>query len=87
MNASVESAEPKSGILSEILSSSDHVGSVKLKDGTVIPADVVIVAVGIGPRTEFLKDSGFKLEKDGGIKVDKYMRVKGVDDVYATGCI
>ena len=43
------------------------------------------MAVGIGPATEFLKESGFKLERDGGVKVDKYLRVKGIDDVYATG--
>jgi apoptosis-inducing factor 3 len=78
MDASVEKAEASS-----ILSYS--VGSIKLKSGDSIPADVVIMAVGIGPATEFLKESGFKLEKDGGLKVDKYLRVKGVDDVYATG--
>ena len=43
------------------------------------------MAVGIGPATEFLKESGFKLEKDGAVKVDKYLRVMGIDDVYATG--
>lgn len=78
MNASVESAEPSP-------SNSSYVGSIKLKDGTTLPADVVIMAVGIGPATEFLKESGLKLEKDGAIKVDKYLRVNGVDDVYATG--
>jgi len=78
MNAAVESAEATSG-------RSDHVGAVKLKDGTIIPADVVIMAVGIGPATQFLKESGFRLERDGGVSVDKYMQVKGVKDVYATG--
>lgn len=79
MNASVESAEPSS-------SDSSHVGGIKLKGGPTIPADVVIMAVGIGPATEFLKESsGFNLEKDQSLKVDKYLRVKGVDDVYATG--
>ena len=78
MNASVESAEPSS-------SHPSHVGSIKLKDGTSIPADLVIMAVGIGPATAFLKDSDFSLEKDGSLKVDKYMRVKDVEDVYATG--
>lgn len=78
MNASVDSAEPSS-------SDSSHVGAINLKGGTKIPADVVIMAVGIGPATMFLKDSGFKLERDGSLKVDKYMRVQGIDDVYATG--
>lgn len=81
MNASVESAEPSSSL-------SSHVGSIKLKDGKSIPADVVIMAVGVGPATEFLKESaGFKLEKDGSLTVDKHMRVKSVEDVYATGMI
>ena len=78
MNAFVESAEPSS-------SDPSHVGAVKLKGGVTIPADVVIMAVGIGPATEFLKESGFNLERDGSVKVDKHMRVKGLDDVYATG--
>jgi NADPH-dependent 2,4-dienoyl-CoA reductase/sulfur reductase-like enzyme len=80
MSASVESAEPSS-------SDSSHVGSIKLKDGTLIPADLVILGVGVGPATEFLKNSDFNLEKDGSLKVDKYLRVKGVEDVYATGDI
>lgn len=80
LNASVDSAVA-SGMFS------NKVGSIKLKDGTSIPADVVIMAVGIGPATEFLKESGFNLEKDGSLKVDKHMRVKGVPDVYATGDI
>jgi NADH dehydrogenase FAD-containing subunit len=45
------------------------------------------MAVGVGPATEFLKESGFKLERDQSVKVDKYLRVKGVEDVYATGLI
>ena len=78
MDASVDSAEPSS-------SDKSKVGGIKLKGGKTIPADVVIMAVGIGPATEFLKESGFNLEKDGSLKVDKWMRVDGVADVYATG--
>jgi len=80
MNAFVESAEPSS-------SDSSHVGGIKLKGGKTIPADVVIMAVGIRPATEFLKESGFTLERDQSLKVDKWMRVNGVDDIYATGSI
>ena len=78
MSASVDSASPSA-------SSPTKVGSIKLKDGKSIPADVVIVAVGIGPATEFLKESGFNLEKDGSLKVDKWLRVVGLPGVYATG--
>lgn len=54
-------------------------------DGQTIPADFVIMGVGVAPATEFLKQSGFQLEKDGGIKVDKYLQVMGQTDVYAIG--
>jgi NADH dehydrogenase FAD-containing subunit len=39
----------------------------------------------VAPATEFLKQSGFQLEKDGGIKVDQYLKVQGQDNVYAVG--
>ena len=57
-------------------------------NGTTIPADFVIMGVGVAPATEFLKGSGIEIEKDGGVKVDEYLRVQsGPDrkDVYAIG--
>ncbi|KZP31864.1 FAD/NAD(P)-binding domain-containing protein [Athelia psychrophila] len=59
-----------------------------VKTGTeTIPADVVVLGVGVVPDTRFLQDSGFALEKDGGIKVDGYLRVPGKKGVYAVGDI
>ncbi|KAF8342251.1 uncharacterized protein EI90DRAFT_2903794 [Cantharellus anzutake] len=52
---------------------------------TTIPADVVILAVGVGPATQFLKGSGIETQRDGGIIVDEYLRVKGVEKVFAIG--
>lgn len=57
-------------------------------NGESIPADFVIMGVGVSPATAFLKDSGLELERDGGIKVDKYLKVsKGpnMNDAYAIG--
>ncbi|KAH6909056.1 flavoprotein [Coprinopsis sp. MPI-PUGE-AT-0042] len=51
-------------------------------DGETIPADFVIMG--------FLKSSGLTIEKDGGVKVDQYLRVKSGSDqqnVYAIGDI
>ena len=56
-----------------------------LVNGQVILADFVVMGVGVAPATDFLKQSGFQLEKDGGIKVDEYMRVPGHACVYAIG--
>jgi NAD(P)H-nitrite reductase large subunit len=52
-------------------------------NGQTIPADFVIMAV--APATEFLQGTSIKLEKDGGIMVDEYLKVKDVKDVYAIG--
>ncbi|EIW84204.1 flavo protein [Coniophora puteana RWD-64-598 SS2] len=52
-------------------------------NGTTIPADFVVMGVGVAPATDFLKQSGFTLEQDGGVKVDEYLRVPGYTDVYA----
>ncbi|KAF5382137.1 hypothetical protein D9615_004300 [Tricholomella constricta] len=57
-------------------------------NGTTIPADFIVMGVGVAPATEFLKGTGVELEKDGGVKVDKYLRVQNSPDkenVYAIG--
>ena len=57
-------------------------------NGTTLPADFVIMGVGVAPATQYLKGSGVELERDGGIRVDKYMRVKTGKDtknVFAIG--
>ena len=57
-------------------------------NGTTLPADFVIMGVGVAPATQYLKGSGIELERDGGIRVDKYLRVKTGKDtknVFAIG--
>lgn len=77
MNASVDSAV-----------GSGKVRAVKLKDGTEIEADLVILGTGVGPATEYLRDNGsVQLEKDGSLAVDENFSVKGLSDVYALGDI
>ncbi|KAH8550711.1 hypothetical protein BGW37DRAFT_498138 [Umbelopsis sp. PMI_123] len=64
------------------------VGNVNLKSGQTLPADVVVLGVGVGPQTDYLRKSpGFTLEKDGSLKVDQHFRVEGFDNIYATGDI
>ena len=68
-------------------SDSSLAGAVVLGDGgPTLPADFVIMGVGVAPATGFLKESGFTLERDGGVRVDEFLRVLGLDgSVYAIG--
>jgi NADPH-dependent 2,4-dienoyl-CoA reductase/sulfur reductase-like enzyme len=52
---------------------SQRVEGVRLDDGTVIPADVVVVGVGVAPTTEWLAGSGVDL--DNGVRCDQWCRV------------
>ncbi|QIW97001.1 hypothetical protein AMS68_002519 [Peltaster fructicola] len=80
MDASVEKGLPGSD--------SKKIGSVQLKDGTKVEADLVIEGVGVRPSTDYLKESSaVSLEKDGSIAVDERFAVKGVKDVFAIGDI
>ncbi|KAG8799004.1 hypothetical protein FRC16_006094 [Serendipita sp. 398] len=81
MDASVDSIRASS-------SDPSVADAVVLKDGTTLEADVIILGVGVAPATEFLKNgSGIQLEKDGGVVVDEYLKVPGVENVYAIGDI
>ncbi|KAL2890959.1 Apoptosis-inducing factor 1 [Ceratocystis lukuohia] len=64
------------------------VGSVELEDGTSLPADLVILGVGVKPATKFLEgNSTFSLESDGSLATNGFYQVKGLDNVYALGDI
>jgi NADPH-dependent 2,4-dienoyl-CoA reductase/sulfur reductase-like enzyme/nitrite reductase/ring-hydroxylating ferredoxin subunit len=59
------------------------VRQVVLENGTILPADIVLVAVGVRPVTDFV--TGLRREADGGLRVDAGMRVTG--NIYAAGDI
>ncbi len=62
-----------------------RVSSVLLSDGTEIPANVVVEAVGAMPNTEWLDGNG--LDLDDGVMCDGQLRVEGRPDVVACGDI
>ena len=59
-----------------------RVAGVRLKSGRELPADLVVLGVGVRPATEFLQEA-FELEKDGGLVVDEYLRAS--ENIYAAG--
>jgi NADPH-dependent 2,4-dienoyl-CoA reductase/sulfur reductase-like enzyme/nitrite reductase/ring-hydroxylating ferredoxin subunit len=70
--------------VTELLGEAGRVASVQLKSGKTLPAEVVVLGVGVRPATDFLQ-AAFALEKDGGLAVDEYLRA--APNVYAAGDI
>jgi len=61
------------------------VTGVSLDDGSTVPADLVVVGIGVTPNTGWLKGSGITLhERDGGIVCDETLNA-GLPGVYAAG--
>ncbi|KAH9038608.1 flavoprotein [Lactarius hengduanensis] len=67
--------------------SGEAVTRVELATGEILSADAIIMGVGVRPATDYLKASGWELERDGSVKVDELLRVPGRADVYAIGDI
>ena len=61
----------------------DRVEGVELADGTVLPADLVVVAIGVFPETRWLEGSGLTLEN--GVVCDATCRALGAENVVAAG--
>mmetsp|Transcript_48683 Transcript_48683/g.122489 ORF Transcript_48683/g.122489 Transcript_48683/m.122489 type:complete len:586 (+) Transcript_48683:43-1800(+) len=53
------------------------VTGVELSDGTVLPADVVVLGVGVKPNTSTIKFNGVTTRDDGSLEVDEFLRVRG----------
>ena len=66
----------------EAINGTDYVESVKTDKGT-IPADIVILALGVRPSTAFLNGTAIEMEK-GAIVVGPDMKTN-IEDVYAAG--
>ncbi len=60
----------------------DAVSGVELGNGTIVPADVVVVGIGVEPATEWLTSSGLSLHN--GVMCDASLNV-GVPGIYAAG--
>ncbi|AKN30295.1 CoA-disulfide reductase [Clostridium carboxidivorans P7] len=66
----------------EIIGSEKVIG-VKTDKGSY-EANLVILAIGVKPATEFLKDSGIALAKNGAVVIDREMRTN-IDSIYSAG--
>ncbi|NIH87664.1 NAD(P)/FAD-dependent oxidoreductase [Amycolatopsis granulosa] len=72
--------------ITELTGGPGGVAGVRLADGSELPADVVLVAVGAVPRVDLAHAAGLELADEGGIAVDASLRTSA-PDVYAAGDI
>lgn len=58
--------------------------TVFLKSGKTIPADMVLLSIGVRPATALAQQAGLELGETGGIRVDEHLETS-VKDIYAVG--
>lgn len=58
--------------------------SVKLQNGTEVPCDLAVIAIGVRPNVKLAKEAGLKVGELGGIDVNSYMQTSD-NDIYAIG--
>ncbi|WP_374653739.1 NAD(P)/FAD-dependent oxidoreductase [Dongia sp.] len=77
-NVAIREATGLAGLVGE----GGRLTGVRLRDGTVLPADLAIVGIGILPNDELAREAG--LAVDGGILVDAQCRTSA-PDIFAAG--
>jgi NADPH-dependent 2,4-dienoyl-CoA reductase/sulfur reductase-like enzyme len=68
----------------QALHGTDRVEAVELSDGAVLPADLVVVGIGVWPNIELAADAG--LDVRGGVVTDASLRTSDAD-IFAAGDI
>uniref|UniRef100_A0A1A9Z3Y6 Rieske domain-containing protein n=1 Tax=Glossina pallidipes TaxID=7398 RepID=A0A1A9Z3Y6_GLOPL len=73
--------------IKEILGNKDgEVEKVVLSDDTTLPCNLLILGTGAKPNTKFLEDSGLKINADGSINTDMYLK-SSMASIYVGGDI
>lgn len=70
--------------VAEFLGEHGRLVGVKLDNGTELPCEVAVVAVGVRPNIELAQAAGIAIGTAGGIAVDEFMQTSD-PDVYAVG--
>jgi NADH dehydrogenase len=59
-------------------------GVIQLSDGGAFPAETLVWTAGVKP-SPLARESGFPVDEQGRLLVDRYLRVEGVEDVWGAG--
>lgn len=58
--------------------------SVRLQSGNTVPADIVVLSIGVRPEIQLAKDAGLSIGALGGIVTDEFMRTSD-ENIWAVG--
>ncbi|MBB1093758.1 FAD-dependent oxidoreductase [Rhodopseudomonas palustris] len=73
--------------VAEFIGESGHLTGVKLDDGSELPCELAVIAVGVRPNISLAVAAGLNIGTQGGIKVNSFMQTSD-PDIYAVGdCI
>jgi NADPH-dependent 2,4-dienoyl-CoA reductase/sulfur reductase-like enzyme/rhodanese-related sulfurtransferase len=73
--------------LAEFLGKDGKLVGVKLTNGTELPCELAVIAIGVKPNTVIAKNAGITIGETGGIVVNEFMETSD-PDIYAVGdCI
>ena len=70
--------------VAEFLGDDDKLTGVKLANGTEIPCELAVVAIGVEPNVKLASDAGLEIGEMRGIAVDEFMRTND-HNIYAAG--
>jgi NADPH-dependent 2,4-dienoyl-CoA reductase/sulfur reductase-like enzyme/rhodanese-related sulfurtransferase len=70
--------------VAEFLGEDGRLKAVKLQNGTELPCELAVVAIGFRPNVKLAKDAGLRIGETGGILVDEFMQTSDAD-IYAVG--
>jgi NADPH-dependent 2,4-dienoyl-CoA reductase/sulfur reductase-like enzyme/rhodanese-related sulfurtransferase len=70
--------------IAEFLGENGKLTAVKLQNGTELPCELAVVAIGVRPNIKLAKEAGLKIGELGGLDVNEYMQTSA-PDIYAVG--
>lgn len=70
--------------VAEFLGRDGRVSGVRLKDGTELPCELAVVAIGVEPNVALAREAGLAIGATGGISVNTFMQTSD-PDIYAAG--
>lgn len=82
-STSVSAVTPRSDALSEADGTAGAV-CVRLSDGSELPADLVLLSVGVRPESTLARAAGLDLSERGAVRVDEHLRTSA-PGIYAVG--